>query len=61
MGERGKIRDYAVLLKFSCTESQDEFISDLARLQNVTKPEAIRRLIDRAFADALLKEAFPHA
>lgn len=57
MGERGRLKDYPVLMQFSCTESQAEFLNDLAKLQGVTVPESVRRLIDAAFVGALLKEA----
>lgn len=58
MGQRGRLQDYPKLLKFSCTESQEQFVKDLAALQGVSVPEALRRLVDAAFAQALLKEAF---
>ncbi len=58
MGQRGPFQDYPRLVKFSCTESQREFLDDLAKLQDVTVPEAVRRLVDAAFAEALLEEAF---
>ncbi len=58
MGIRGPIKEYPKLIQLSVTDSQDEFIGELATLQEVTKPEAVRRLIDVAFAEALVKEAF---
>jgi len=60
MGQRGPLREYSNLVKFSCTDSQVEFLNDLAKLQEVTVPEAVRRLVDDAFAEALVKEAFSH-
>jgi len=57
MGQRGPLREYGNVVKFSCTDSQAEFLNDLAQLQEVTVPEAVRRLVDAAFAEALLKEA----
>jgi len=58
VGVRGPIKEYPKLIQLSVTESQDEFIGDLATLQEVTKPEAVRRLIDAAFAQSLTKEAY---
>ncbi len=58
MGLRGPLREYPHLVKVSCTDSQVEFLNDLAKLQGCSVPEAIRRLVDSAFAEALVKEAF---
>ncbi len=58
MGLRGPLREYPHLVKVSCTESQVIFLNDLAQLQDVTVPEVVRRLIDAAFAESLLQEAY---
>ena len=46
MGLRGPKKVYDVSLRLTVSHSQDEFLQAMASLQNVSKQEVLRRMID---------------
>ena len=53
MGLRGPEKEYDVSMRMTVTHSQDQFLQAMASLQDVSKQEVMRRMIDTFFVYSL--------
>lgn len=57
MGLRGPEKQYDISLRVMLTHSQDEFLDAMAQVQNVSKQEVVRRMIDQMYPYSLVQYA----
>jgi hypothetical protein len=58
MGKRGPDKQYDVSMRLTVTHSQNEFLEAMSNLQDVSKQEVVRRMIDSFFPYSLAQYGY---